>query len=153
MIDHATIDRIFSTAQIYDVVSDFVSLKKRGTNYIGLCPFHNEKTPSFIVSPAKNICKCFGCGKGGSPVNFLMEKEQISYPEALRYLAKKYNIEIQEKELTPEQIAQNTERESLFTINEFAQKYFADILLAKSEGQAIGLSYFIYSSLCLKIWS
>jgi DNA primase len=142
MIDHATIDRIFSTAQIYDVVSDFVSLKKRGINYIGLCPFHNEKTPSFIVSPAKNICKCFGCGKGGSPVNFIMEKETLSYPEALRYLAKKYNIEIQEKELTPEQIAQHSERESLFTINEFARKYFSDILLNNKEGQAIGLSYF-----------
>ena len=142
MIDHSTVDKIFSTAQIYDVVSDFVSLKKRGTNYIGLCPFHNEKTPSFIVSPAKNICKCFGCGKGGSPVNFMMEKETLSYPEALRYLAKKYNIEIQEQELTPEQIAQHSERESLFTINEFAQKYFSDILNNNAEGQAIGLAYF-----------
>ncbi len=142
MIDHSTVDRIFGAAQIYDVVSDFVSLKKRGTNYIGLCPFHNEKTPSFIVSPAKNICKCFGCGKGGSPVNFIMEKEQISYPEALRYLAKKYNIEIQEKELTPEQMAQHSERESLLTINEFAQKYFAGILHNNDEGKAIGLAYF-----------
>ena len=142
MIDHSTVDRIFDTAQIYDVVSDFVSLKKRGTNYLGLCPFHNEKTPSFIVSPAKNICKCFGCGKGGSPVNFIMEKEQFSYPEALRYLAKKYNIEIQEKELTPEQMAQHTERESLFTINEFAQKYFADIVQNNDEGKAVGMAYF-----------
>ena len=105
MIDQATIDRILDAAQIVEVVSDFVTLRKRGVNYVGLCPFHNEKTPSFSVSPSKGLCKCFSCGKGGNAVHFIMEHEQMSYPEALRYLAKKYNIEIKERELTNEEKA------------------------------------------------
>ncbi|HPT70513.1 MAG TPA: CHC2 zinc finger domain-containing protein, partial [Syntrophomonas sp.] len=112
MIDHSTIERIFDAAQITDVVSEFVSLKRRGVNLLGLCPFHNEKTPSFTVSPAKGIFKCFGCGKGGNAVNFIMEHEHLSYPEALRWLAKKYHIEIEEKEVTPEELAKQNERES-----------------------------------------
>ena len=111
MIDQQTVDRIIDTAQIVDVVSDFVSLKKRGANYIGLCPFHNEKTPSFSVSASKNICKCFSCGKGGNPVHFVMEHEQMSFVEALRFLAKKYNIEIKEKELTQEELQQQSARD------------------------------------------
>jgi DNA primase len=142
MIDQATVDQIFQSAKIVDVVSDFVTLRKRGVNYIGCCPFHNEKTPSFTVSPAKDIFKCFGCGKGGNAVNFIMEHESVSYVDALRYLAKKYNIEIQEKELTPEEAAQHTARESMFVINSYAQKYFSDILHKHAEGIAVGLSYF-----------
>ncbi len=142
MIDQATIDRIFDAAEIVDVVGDFVSLKKRGTNYLGLCPFHNEKTPSFMVSPAKGIYKCFGCGVGGNPVNFVMEHEQLSYPDALRYLAKKYNIEIAEKEESAEQIQQKNERESLMIVTDYAKKYFVDQLQETEEGLAVGLSYF-----------
>ncbi|MBO4806765.1 MAG: DNA primase [Paludibacteraceae bacterium] len=144
MIDSATVDRIFSAADIVDVVSDYVTLKRRGVNYIGLCPFHNEKTPSFTVSPAKNICKCFGCGKGGNPVNFIMELENLSYYEALKFLAKKYNIEIQEKELTPEQIQQQNERESLIAVTEWAQKHFTDNLYNHIDGKSIGMSYFAH---------
>lgn len=142
MIDKETVDRILDTADIVDVVSDFVSLRRSGTNFKGLCPFHDEKTPSFMVSPAKQICHCFGCGKGGSPVNFIMEHEQMSYPEALRYLAKKYHIEIHEKELTDEEKAAQTERESMLVLNEFASQYFEDQLLNTQEGKDIGLSYF-----------
>jgi len=142
MIDRETVDRILDTADIVDVVSDFVSLRRRGANFIGLCPFHDEKTPSFSVSPAKQICHCFGCGKGGSPVNFVMEHEQMSYVEALRYLAKKYNIEIHEKELTDDEKATQTERESMLVINEFASQYFEDQLFNTDEGRNIGLSYF-----------
>ncbi len=142
MIDRETVDRILDTADIVDVVSDFVSLRRRGANFIGLCPFHDEKTPSFSVSPAKQICHCFGCGKGGSPVNFIMEHEQMSYAEALRYLAKKYNIEIHEKELTSEEKAAQTERESMLVINDFAAQYFEDQLHNTQEGKDIGLSYF-----------
>ena len=142
MIDRETVDRILDTADIVDVVSDFVSLRRRGANFIGLCPFHDEKTPSFSVSPAKQICHCFGCGKGGSPVNFVMEHEQMSYVEALRYLAKKYNIEIHEKELTNEEKAAQTERESMLVINEFASQWFEDQLFNSQEGKDIGLSYF-----------
>ena len=144
MIDSATVDRIFNAADIVDVVSDYVTLKRRGVNYIGLCPFHNEKTPSFTVSPAKNICKCFGCGKGGNPVNFIMELENLSYYEALKFLAKKYNIEIQEKELTPEQIQQQNERESLIAVTEWAQKHFTDNLYNHIDGKSIGMSYFAH---------
>ena len=144
MIDSATVDRIFSAADIVDVVSDYVTLKRRGVNYIGLCPFHNEKTPSFTVSPAKNICKCFGCGKGGNPINFIMELENLSYYEALKFLAKKYNIEIQEKELTPEQIQQQNERESLIAVTEWAQKHFTDNLYNHIDGKSIGMSYFAH---------
>lgn len=142
MIDQATVNRIIETAQIVEVVGDFVSLRRRGVNYIGSCPFHNEKTPSFTVSPAKGICKCFGCGKGGNSVNFIMELEQISYYEALKYLAKKYNIEIVEKEFTPEERAKQNDRESMFVINEFAQKYFSTTLHEHVDGQAIGMNYF-----------
>ncbi|MBU0765272.1 MAG: DNA primase [Bacteroidetes bacterium] len=142
MIDQYTIERIIDTAQIVDVIQDFVTLKKRGVNYLGLCPFHNEKTPSFTVSPSKGIYKCFGCGKGGNSVNFIMEHEHMSYPEALKYLARKYNIEITEKELTREEIAQRNERDSLLVVTQYAQKYFTETLHEHNEGKAIGLSYF-----------
>ncbi len=142
MIDQQTIAKIMDAAQIVDVVSDFVTLKKRGVNYLGLCPFHNEKTPSFTVSPAKGIFKCFGCGKGGSAVHFVMEHEQLSYVEALRYLAKKYHIEIVEREQTDEEKLAQSERESLFAINDYAAKYFINNLNNTPEGQAVGMSYF-----------
>ena len=128
MIDQPTIDRILDAAQIYDVVSDFVTLRKRGVNYVGLCPFHDDKTPSFYVSPAKGLCKCFACGKGGNAVHFIMEHEQMSYPEALKYLAKKYGIEIKERELSSEEKIAQGERESLFIVNNFARDYFQNIL-------------------------
>ena len=124
VIDRETVQRIIDTANIVEVVSDFVSLKRRGANYIGLCPFHNERTPSFSVSPAKGICKCFSCGKGGSPVNFIMEHEQMTYWEALRYLARKYHIEIKEHELTDEERPQKGERQTLFSLKEFSMKQF-----------------------------
>ena len=142
MIDYITVQKILDSAEVQDVISDFISLKKRGVNYIGLCPFHNEKTPSFTVSPAKGIFKCFGCGKGGNSVNFIMEHEQLSYPEALKFLAKKYNIEIIEKELTQEEVQKQNEKDSLFIVNTFAQKYFSDILHKNEQGRVIGLSYF-----------
>lgn len=142
MIDQATIDRILDAAQIVDVVSDFVTLRKRGVNYVGLCPFHNEKTPSFSVSPAKGLCKCFSCGKGGNAVHFIMEHEQLSYPEALRYLAKKYGIEIKERELTEDEKSAQNERESLFIVNNFARDYFCDILHNHADGRSIGMAYF-----------
>ncbi len=142
MIDHATIERILDAVEIVDVISEFVTLKKRGVNHMGLCPFHNEKTPSFSVSSAKGIFKCFGCGKGGNAVNFIMEHENLSYPEALKYLAKKYNIDIVEKELTAEEIEQQNERESLLVVTDYALKYFVDNLLNSEEGKAIGLTYF-----------
>lgn len=142
MIDKQTVDKIIDTADIVDVVSDFVSLKRRGSNYVGLCPFHDEKTPSFSVSPSRQICHCFGCGKGGSPVNFIMEHEQLSYPEALRYLAKKYHIEIEERELTDEERSAQSERESMLVLNEFACEYFENQLHNTSDGRDIGLSYF-----------
>ncbi len=142
MIDQATVDRILEAAQIEQVVSDYVTLRKRGVNMIGLCPFHNEKTPSFTVSPAKNICKCFGCGKGGNPVNFIMEVEQLNYYEALKQLAKKYSIEVVEKELTDEQKMLQNDRESMLVVNAYAQKYFATILHEHMEGKSVGLSYF-----------
>ncbi len=141
MIDQATIDRILDAAQIVDVVSEFVTLRKRGVNYIGLCPFHNEKTPSFSVSPSKGVCKCFSCGKGGNVVHFIMEHEQLSYHEALRWLAKKYNIEIKERELTEEEKQANSLRESLFVVNQFACGYFQDILNNNIDGQRIGMTY------------
>ena len=142
MIDRETVDRILDTADIVDVVSDFVSLRRSGANFKGLCPFHDETPPSFMVSPAKQICHCFGCGKGGSPVNFVMEHEQMSYVEALRYLAKKYNIEIHEKELTSEEKAAQTEREAMLVVNEFAAQWFEGQLFGTQEGKDIGLSYF-----------
>ncbi len=142
MIHKEDIDKIFDAARVEEVVADYVTLKKRGVNLIGLCPFHDEKTPSFYVSPAKGIYKCFGCGKGGNPVNFLMEKEQMTYPEALRHLAKKYNIEIVEEEETPEQKQSNNDRESLFVVSSFAQKHFSENLYNSDEGKSIGLGYF-----------
>ena len=142
MIDKTTVAKILDTADIVEVVSDFVSLRRRGANYIGLCPFHNEKTPSFSVSKAKGICHCFSCGKGGSPVGFIMEHEQLSYSEALRYLAKKYHIEIVEKELTDEERIAQSERESMFLVNEFASKHFEEKLYETEDGRDIGLSYF-----------
>ena len=142
-IDRPTVQRILDTADIVDVVSDFVSLKKRGANYIGLCPFHNERTPSFSVSRSKGICKCFSCGKGGSPVNFIMELEQLSYNEALRYLARKYNIEIHEHELSDAEKQAETEREALLAVNAFAMEHFIHNLNDTSDGREIGLAYFL----------
>ena len=142
MIDRATVDKIIDAARIVDVVGEFVTLKKAGVNYKGLCPFHDDRNPSFMVSPAKNICHCFVCGKGGTPVSFLMEHEQITYPEALRWLAKKYNIEIVEKELTDEERAQQSERESMFVINEWARDWFHNTLKNDPDGIAIGKQYF-----------
>ncbi|MCX7986120.1 MAG: DNA primase [Bacteroidales bacterium] len=142
MIDQSTIDRIYETAQIVEVVGDFVTLKRRGANYTGLCPFHNEKTPSFSVSPSKGIYKCFGCGKGGNAVNFIMEHEGLSYYEALKYLARKYNIPIIEKEATSDDLALKNERESLLVVTAFAGRFFHQTLLTTDEGRSIGLSYF-----------
>ncbi|MCL1938616.1 MAG: DNA primase [Candidatus Azobacteroides sp.] len=142
MIDAATIERIQSAAQIYDVVSDFITLRKSGVNYKGLCPFHEDRTPSFVVSPAKNICKCFACGEGGTPIHFIMKHEQLSYPEALKYLAKKYGIEVRETEITDEQKQAQSDREAMFILNGFAQKTFSSNLFLTEEGQNIGLSYF-----------
>jgi DNA primase len=142
MIDRATIDKIMDATNIVDVVGEFVTLRKAGVNYKGLCPFHDDTTPSFMVSPAKNICHCFACGEGGNAVNFLMKHEQITYPEALRWLAKKYNIEIHEKELTDEEKQQQNDRDSMFIVNEWAMKYFQDILKNDPDGIAIGKQYF-----------
>ncbi len=165
MIDQATTQRIMETARIEEVIGQFVSLKKRGSNHIGCCPFHNEKTPSFYVSPSKGIYKCFGCGEAGDVVKFLMKHEHYTYPEALRWLAEKYHIEIREEEMTDEQRERQTERDGLFHVSEFAQKYFADLLYNNELGRAIGLSYFHHRGLsdeiikrfglgyCLDEWS
>ncbi len=142
MIDRATVDKILDAAQIVDVVGEFVTLRKSGVNYKGLCPFHDDRNPSFMVSPSKNICHCFVCGKGGTPAGFLMEHEQITYPEALRWLARKYNIEIQEKELTDDERREQNERESMFIVNEWAKDWFHDILKNDPDGLAIGKQYF-----------
>lgn len=142
MIDRATVDKIIDAANIVDVVSDFVTLRKSGVNYKGLCPFHDDKNPSFMVSPAKNICHCFVCGKGGTPAGFLMEHEQISYPDALRWLAKKYNIDIEERELSDEEKRAVTERDSMYIVNEWAKGYFHNLLLNDIDGQSIGRQYF-----------
>ena len=142
MIDKPTIARIMDSTKIEEVVSEFVTLKKRGINYVGLCPFHNDSHPSFSVSPTRGICHCFTCGKGGNAVNFLMELEQMTYPDALRWLAKKYNIEIQEREMTNEEKQRENERESMFIVNEWAAKYFQDILQNDVDGRAIGMQYF-----------
>ena len=141
MIDQSTVTRIFDASEISDVVSDFVTLKKRGVNFLGLCPFHNEKTPSFTVSPAKGIYKCFGCGKGGNSVNFIMEHEHLDYVGALKYLAKKYHIDVVEQELSPEQEKQKNDRESMMIVNSFAQKSFSQNLHQHSQGMAVGMSY------------
>ena len=142
MIPRETINQIIEAARIEDVVSEFVTLKKRGSNLIGVCPFHKEKTPSFNVNPARNIFKCFGCGKAGDSVRFIMEHEHYSYPEALRYLAKKYGIKIEEREQTPEELAAQNERERMFNINSFAQNYFSETMMNTDEGQSVGLAYF-----------
>lgn len=142
MIDHKTVEKILDAADIVDVVSDFVALKQRGANWVGLCPFHNDRRPSFYVSRAKGFCKCFSCGEGGGTVSFIMKHEQMTYPEALRYLAKKYHIEIVEKELTDEEREEEVEKESMFVINEFAMNFFEKQLSNTQEGQDIGLSYF-----------
>ena len=142
MIDRATVDKIMEAVNIVDVVGEFVNLRKAGVNYKGLCPFHDDKTPSFMVSPARQICKCFACGEGGNAVNFLMKHEQITYPEALRWLAKKYNIEIQERALTDDEKREQSERESMFVVNEWACQYFHEILKNDVDGIAIGKQYF-----------
>lgn len=142
MIDHATIERIKDAANIVEVVSEFVTLRKSGSNYKGLCPFHDEKTPSFYVSPARGTCHCFGCGKGGNPVGFIMEHEQMTYPEALRWLARKYNIEIKERELSDDEKREQSERESMFIVNEWAASYFQHLMHDTADGVAIGMQYF-----------
>ena len=142
MIDRATVERIKEAANIVDVVSEFVTLRKSGANYKGLCPFHNEKTPSFYVSPARGTCHCFGCGKGGSPITFIMEHEQMTYPEALRWLANKYHIEIHERELTNQEREEQSQRESMFIVNEWAASYFEDLLHNPADGNDIGMQYF-----------
>lgn len=142
MIDRPTVDRIMEAANIVDVISEFVSLRKAGTSFKGLCPFHDDRTPSFSVSPVKGVYKCFSCGEAGNVVNFIMKHEQMTYPEALRWIARKYNIEVQERELTSEEKRLENERESMFLVNEWASKYFQDILKNHADGQAIGLQYF-----------
>jgi DNA primase len=142
MIDHATIERILDASQIVEVISDFVKLRRRGVNYLGNCPFHNEKTPSFTVSPAKGIFKCFGCGKGGNSVNFIMEHESLTYPEALKYLARKFQIDVVEKEETQEERQQKDDRESMMIVSGFAQKFFSRFMWNEEEGRVVGLSYF-----------
>ncbi|MBR6455335.1 MAG: DNA primase [Prevotella sp.] len=142
MIDRQTVEKIKDAADIVEVVSEFVTLRKSGANYKGLCPFHNEKTPSFMVSPARGTCHCFGCGKGGNPVSFLMEHEQMTYPEALRWLANKYHIEVVERELSDAEKEEQSTREAMFIVNEFAMQYFIDTLHNHPDGQAIGLQYF-----------
>ena len=142
MIDRSTVDKIYAAANIVEVVSDFVSLKKKGINYQACCPFHNEKTPSFVVSPAKGVFKCFGCGKGGNAVTFVMEHEGMSYVEALKYVAKKYGIEVQERELSPEEVRRNDDRESMMIVNGYATDWFRETLTDTDEGRNIGLSYF-----------
>lgn len=142
MIDHATIERIKDVANIVEVVSEFVTLRKSGSNYKGLCPFHDEKTPSFYVSPARGTCHCFGCGKGGNPVGFIMEHEQMTYPEALRWLARKYHIEIKERELSDDEKREQSERESMFIVNEWAASYFQHLMHDTADGVAIGMQYF-----------
>lgn len=142
MIDRSTIDRIYAAANIVDIVSDYVTLKKKGMNYQACCPFHNEKTPSFVVSPSKGVFKCFGCGKGGNAVTFVMEQENVSYPEALKMVAKRYGIQVEEREQTEEDVRRNNDRESMFTLNGWASEYFSKYLTGNPEGKSIGYSYF-----------
>lgn len=142
MIDRETVDRIYAAANIVDIVGEYVTLRRKGVNYQACCPFHNEKTPSFVVSPSKGVYKCFGCGKGGNAVTFVMEHEHMTYPEALKAVAKRYGIEVHEKELTPEEEARNDNRESMFVLNSWAADYFSNYLLQQSEGVSVGLSYF-----------
>ena len=142
MIDRATVDRIYAAANIVDIIGDYVTLKKKGVNYQACCPFHNEKTPSFVVSPSKGVYKCFGCGKGGNAVTFVMEHESVSFPEALKMVAKRYGIEVEEREQTEEDIRRNNDRESMFALNGWAAEYFSRYMLESTEGRSIGLSYF-----------
>ncbi|WP_418990849.1 DNA primase [Alistipes sp.] len=142
MIDRETVDRIYAAANIVDIVGEYVTLRRKGVNYQACCPFHNEKTPSFVVSPSKGVYKCFGCGKGGNAVTFLMEHESVTYPEALKMVAKRYGIEVREKEMTEEEVRRNDDRESMFALNGWAADYFADYLLNRTEGQSVGLTYF-----------
>ena len=142
MIDRSTIDRIYAAANIVDIVSDYVTLKKKGMNYQACCPFHNEKTPSFVVSPSKGVFKCFGCGKGGNAVTFVMEQENVSYPEALKMVAKRYGIQVEEREQTEEDVRRNNDRESMFALNGWASEYFSKYLTGNPEGKSIGYSYF-----------
>lgn len=142
MIDRETVDRIYAAANIVDIIGEYVTLKRKGVNYQACCPFHNEKTPSFIVSPSKGVFKCFGCGKSGNAVTFVMEHEGMTYPEALKAVAKRYGIEVREKELTPEEVARNDNRESMFVLNSWASEYFSDYLWHDPEGISVGLSYF-----------
>ncbi len=142
MIDRATIDRIYAAANIVDIIGDYVTLKKKGVNYQACCPFHNEKTPSFVVSPSKGVFKCFGCGKGGNAVTFVMEHESVSYPEALRMVAKRYGIEVEERAMTEEDVRRNNDRESMFALNGWASEYFSKYLTGNPEGKSVGLSYF-----------
>ena len=142
MIDRSTVDRIYAAANIVDIIGDYVTLKKKGVNYQACCPFHNEKTPSFVVSPSKGVYKCFGCGKGGNAVTFVMEHESISYPEALKIVAKRYGIEVEEREQTEEDVRRNNNRESMFALNGWAAEYFSKYLLNNAEGKSVGLSYF-----------
>ncbi|MDE5669015.1 MAG: DNA primase, partial [Duncaniella sp.] len=141
-INSATVQRILDATEIVEVVSDFVSLKRKGANYWGLCPFHNDRSPSFSVSKARGLCKCFSCGEGGSAVNFLMKLEHLSYMEALRYLARKYNIEVEEREMTPEEERRETARDNMLAVNEFALRHFKANLTDTDEGRDVGLSYF-----------
>ena len=142
MIDPETVDRIYAAANIVDIVGDYVTLRRKGVNYVACCPFHNEKTPSFVVSPAKGLFKCFGCGKGGNAVTFLMEHESLTYPEALKMVAKRYGIEVHEKELSEEEVRRNDDRESMFALNGWAAEYFANYLHHEAEGMNVGMSYF-----------
>mgnify|MGYP000136410018 FL=1 len=142
MIDRETVDRIYAAANIVDIIGDYVTLKRKGVNYQACCPFHNEKTPSFVVSPSKGVYKCFGCGKGGNAVTFLMEHENITYPEALKMVAKRYGIEVKEKEMTDEEVRRNDDRESMFALNGWAADYFADYLHHETEGMSVGMTYF-----------
>ena len=155
MISQKSIQDVLDTARVEEVVEDFVSLKRRGANMIGLCPFHSEKTPSFSVSPSKNIFKCFGCGKGGGPVQFIMEHEQLTFPDAIRYLAKKYQITLEEDKPSEEMSEEIARREKLFLINEAARQYFTEQLLNTDLGRNIGLAYFTdpMGQLSGTIWS
>ena len=142
MIDRATVDRIYAAADIVDIIGDYVTLKKKGVNYQACCPFHQEKTPSFVVSPSKGVFKCFGCGKGGNAVTFIMEHEGVSYPEALRMVAKRYGIEVEERAMTEEDVRRNNDRESMFALNGWAADYFAKYLTGTTEGRSVGMAYF-----------
>ena len=147
MIDNITIQRIKEAANIVDVVGDYVTLRRAGTSYKGLCPFHNEKTPSFIVTPSKNICKCFGCGGGGDSISFIMKMENLSYLDALRFLAKKFGITVVEKELTPEEKEQQTLRDKMLDANQWLQDYFEKTMRETQEGRSVGYQYFVHRGL------